>query len=188
MATDRILGLLGLARRAGKLQIGEAPTAETVLAGKARAIFLAGNTGEATRRKVMRHDARVPVFTLPHDKETLGASLGFPDTAVCCVTDVGMARALGERLAELSEANAQAARRVTEKEQRIASRKGIKKEKKADAKPVEIVDIEEEDLPQRENRARRPAFRAQKPDRPRRGGDRPKKPFYKKTDVRNSGR
>ena len=133
MATDRLLGLLGLARRAGKLEIGEALTAETVAAGKARAIFLAGDTGEATRRKVLRHDERVPVFTVPHDKETLGASLGFPGCAVCCLTDVGMARAAAEQLAPLSEANAAAAARVAEKEARIASRKGIKKKKKTTA-------------------------------------------------------
>lgn len=133
MATDRLLGLLGLARRAGKLEIGEALTAETVAAGKARAIFLAGDTGEATRRKVLRHEERVPVFTVPHDKETLGASLGFPGCAVCCLTDVGMARAAADQLAPLSEANAAAAARVAEKEARIASRKGIKKKKKTTA-------------------------------------------------------
>lgn len=133
MATDRLLGLLGLARRAGKLEIGEAMTAETVTAGKARAIFLANDIGEATRRKVMRHEERVPVFTMPHDKETMGASLGFPGCAVCCLTDVGMARAAAEQLAPLSEANAAAAVRVIEKEARIASRKGIKKKKKTTA-------------------------------------------------------
>lgn len=133
MATDRLLGLLGLARRAGKLEVGEALTAETVAAGKARAIFLASDIGEATRRKVMRHEERVPVFTMPHDKETLGASLGFPGCAVCCLTDVGMARAAGEQLAPLSEANAAAAARTAEKEARIASRKGIRKKKKTTA-------------------------------------------------------
>ena len=133
MATDRLLGLLGLARRAGKLEIGEAMTAATVTAGKARAIFLANDIGEATRRKVMRHEERVPVFTMPHDKETMGASLGFPGCAVCCLTDVGMARAAAEQLAPLSEANAAAAVRVIEKEARIASRKGIKKKKKTTA-------------------------------------------------------
>ena len=133
MATDRLLGLLGLARRAGKLEIGEALTAETVAAGKARAIFLASDIGEATRRKVLRHEERVPVFTMAHDKETLGASLGFPGCAVCCLTDVGMARAAAEQLAPLSEANAAAAARVAEKDARIASRKGIKKKKKTTA-------------------------------------------------------
>ena len=133
MATDRLLGLLGLARRAGKLVIGEALTAEIVAAGKARAIFLASDIGEATRRKVLRHEERIPVFTMPHDKETMGASLGFPGCAVCCLTDVGMARAAAEQLAPLSEANAAAALRVAEKEARIASRKGIKKTKKTTA-------------------------------------------------------
>lgn len=129
MATDRLLGLLGLARRAGKLEIGEALTAETVAAGKARAIFLASDTGGATRRKIARHEERVPVFTLPHDKETVGASLGFPGCAVCCLTDIGMARAAADQLAPLSESNARAAERIAQKQARIESRKGKKKTK-----------------------------------------------------------
>lgn len=130
MGTDRLLGLLGLARRAGKLQIGEAMTAETVAAGKARAIFVASNIGEATRRKLARHEERIPLFVLPHDKETLGASLGFPGCAVCCLTDIGMANAAAQQLASLNEQNARAAERVVQKEARIASRKGKKKVKK----------------------------------------------------------
>ena len=76
MELESLLGLIGLARRAGKLAVGEALTAELVTAGRARAIFLAQDAGEATRRKVMRHDARVPVFVLPCGKETLGRLFG----------------------------------------------------------------------------------------------------------------
>ena len=65
MQIEPLLGLIGLVRRAGKLAVREALTAELVAEGRARAIFLAADVGEATRRKVMRHDARVPVFRLP---------------------------------------------------------------------------------------------------------------------------
>ena len=58
MQIESLLGLIGLARRAGKLSVGEALTAEAVAAGRARAIFLAHDAGEATKRKVMRHDVR----------------------------------------------------------------------------------------------------------------------------------
>ena len=50
MELESLLGLIGLARRAGKLAVGEALTAELVAAGRARAIFLAGDAGEATCR------------------------------------------------------------------------------------------------------------------------------------------
>lgn len=131
MQIESLLGLIGLARRAGKLSVGEALTAETVAAGRARAIFLAQDAGEATKRKVMRHDARVPVFQVPCDKQTLGKAVGFAGCAVCAMHDVGMAEAAAKKLSEISPENAQAARRVSEKKSHIESRKGLKKDKKS---------------------------------------------------------
>ena len=78
METNPVLGLLGLSRRAGKLACGEEQVGEMVMAGKCRAIFLAEDAGDATRRKVMRHDARVPVFSMPCTRETLGNAIGVP--------------------------------------------------------------------------------------------------------------
>ena len=128
MQIEPLLGLIGLARRAGKLAVGEALTAELVAEGRARAIFLAEDVGEATRRKVMRHDARVPVFRLPCAKAELGRAVGFPDCAVCAMQDIGMAQAAAKKLAE---ENRLAAARVAQKKTRIDSRKGIKKDKKS---------------------------------------------------------
>lgn len=127
METNPVLGLLGLARRAGKLACGEEQVRETVAGGKCRAIFLADDAGEATRRKVMRHDARVPVFTLPCGRETLGSAIGVAGCAVCAVDDIGMAAALAGKLRDAGAANAAAAARVQEKKTRIDSRKGKKK-------------------------------------------------------------
>lgn len=131
MQIESLLGLIGLARRAGKLAVGEALTAELVAAGRTRAIFIAQDVGEATKRKVMRHDARVPVFQVPCDKQTLGKAVGFSGCAVCAMQDVGMAAAAAKKLAEVSPENAQAAQRVTEKKSHIDSRKGLKKDKKS---------------------------------------------------------
>lgn len=127
MQIDSLLGLIGLARRAGKLAVGEALVAELVAAGKARAIFLAEDAGEATRRKVMRHDARVPVFVLPCTKAVLGGAVGFAGCAVCAMQDIGMAQAAAAKLADTSPQNAAAAERVSEKKSRIEQRKGTKK-------------------------------------------------------------
>ena len=127
MQIDSLLGLIGLARRAGKLAVGEALVAELVAAGKARAIFLAEDAGEATRRKVMRHDARVPVFVLPCTKDVLGGAVGFAGCAVCAMQDIGMAQAAAAKLADTSPQNAAAAERVSEKKSRIEKRKGTKK-------------------------------------------------------------
>lgn len=131
MQIEPLLGLIGLSRRAGKLAVGEALTAELVAEGRARAIFLAQDVGEATCRKVMRHDARVPVFCLPCTKAELGRAVGFPDCAVCAMQDIGMAQAAAKKLADSSEENRAAAARVIEKKSRIDSRKGVKKDRKS---------------------------------------------------------
>lgn len=130
MQIESLLGLIGLARRAGKLAVGEALTAELVAEGRARAIFLAQDIGEATKRKVMRHDARVPVFELPCDKQTLGQAVGVAGCAVCAMQDIGMAQAAAKKLADTSEQNQAAAQRVVQKKTRIDRRKGVKKDKK----------------------------------------------------------
>lgn len=130
MQIESLLGLIGLARRAGKLAVGEALTAELVAEGRARAIFVAQDIGEATKRKVMRHDARVPVFELPFDKQTLGQAVGVAGCAVCAMQDIGMAQAAAKKLADTSEQNQAAAQRVMQKKTRIDRRKGVKKDKK----------------------------------------------------------
>lgn len=131
MQIESLLGLMGLARRAGKLAVGEALTSELVQEGRARAVFLCEDAGEATKRKVMRHDARVPVFIVPCSKQVLGKALGFADCAVCAMQDMGMAAAAAKKLSQTSQANAEAAQRVSQKKTYIDHRKAIKKNKKS---------------------------------------------------------
>lgn len=127
METNPVLGLLGLARRAGRLALGEEQVSEMAASGKCRAIFLAEDAGDATRRKIVRHDARVPVLTLDCTRDTLGRAIGMPGCAVCAVSDMGMAAALAQKLADTGSHNQAAAARVMQKKARIDSRKGKKK-------------------------------------------------------------
>ena len=115
MANDAALGLLGLSRRAGRLALGEEQVNEMVATGKCRAIFMAKDIGDATRRKVMRHDEKIPVFTLEAERIDLGHAIGMQGCAVCAVNDIGMANAIALKLESASEKNAKAAQRVFEK-------------------------------------------------------------------------
>ncbi len=99
---DRALGMLGLARRAGKLQTGE-ETVRTMLAEKhARLTVLASDAGEAAARKVrgLAAGTRQSVLALPYDKLTLGAALGRPVVSVAAFADVSMALAFVKALPE----------------------------------------------------------------------------------------
>ena len=130
MAVDAILGLLGISRKAGKLAFGEEQVRDMVASGKCRVIFLASDAGDATRRKVERHDIRVPILTLPWDKAALGDAIGAKrECTVCAVNDIGMANAIAGKLVYTGAANQRAAERVADKKARIDARKGKKKKK-----------------------------------------------------------
>lgn len=137
MANDPCLGMLGLARRAGKLAFGDELVRQLCAEHKARCVLVAADAGESTAKKATLYAARVsiPCITLPHDKETLGAAIGKNGCAVCALSDIGMAAAIGKLAAQYPEYAAVAAQ-LDEKNVRIQSRKGKKKPRSRDAQPT----------------------------------------------------
>ncbi len=93
--TDKTLGMLSIARKAGKLQTGE-ETVGVMLAEKhARLTVLAQDAGAAVARKIrgLAEGTRQRVLEIPYDKLTLGTALGRPSVSVAAFTDVSMALA-----------------------------------------------------------------------------------------------
>lgn len=131
-----VTGLLGLAFRAGKLAAGSDLVAEMVGAGKTRVLFLSADAGAAVKRDgaFLAQKARVPLMTLPCDKMALGRALGRPSCAICALSDIGFAASAAKKLAALSEENSAACALLTQKETRIRSRKGIKKDRSGQPK------------------------------------------------------
>ncbi|HHY92292.1 MAG TPA: 50S ribosomal protein L7ae [Firmicutes bacterium] len=86
---------MGLARKAGRLQVGEQACRQALSKGQAELIILAGDSSERTQRVFRRlgGEFRVPVclFTL---KAELGRRLGRDQVAVAVVTDAALARAV----------------------------------------------------------------------------------------------
>ena len=99
---DKALGLLGLARKAGKLQTGE-ETVSVMLAEKhARLTVLANDAGEVVTRKIrgLAEGSRQRILRIPYDKLSLGAALGRPSVSVAAFADVSMALAFVKALPE----------------------------------------------------------------------------------------
>ena len=98
--TANALGLLGLARKAGKLELGEDPVGAACRGRKARLVLLArdaaGNTADKARRLAQGSNARC--VRTPFLKEELGAALGRTSCAVLALTDEGFAKAMIEKL------------------------------------------------------------------------------------------
>ena len=99
---DNILHLLGLAMRAGRLEIGEEPVGAACRARSCRLILVARDAADNSFRRV-RHFADAGQclwLSVPYTKDELGAAVGRSVCAMTAVTDIGFANAIVERLAK----------------------------------------------------------------------------------------
>lgn len=175
---DNILRLVGLAKRGGNLEAGEEPVGAAARARDARVILVAHDAAENTFRRV-RHFADAGQclwLSVPYSKEELGSCIGRTSCAMVAVTDVGLASAIVNRLAELDpEKYALSAERLTLKAQRAMERraeaerheKNLRAGKKKHPAPPP---------PPEEPRARHgfpAAKKPPRPDRPPHGGEGP---------------
>ena len=201
MATDPVLRMLGLARRAGKLAYGDELVREACFDHKTRCVFIAGDAGANAAKKAAFYadKANVPCVTLPHGKFELGSAIGKAGCAMCAVADIGMAAAAVNKLAEQDPAYAEVAQQLSEKNAKIQSRRGVKKHKdkaeKTEEAPVKTEKSAEEKpkrtyrKPSGEKRPYRKDDENKRPyrkdnDRPRRKADGEKRPFRKDSKSR----
>ena len=88
---DKVLQLLSLAQRAGKVSSGEFKTEESVKLGKASLVILASDASDNTKKKFsnMCEFYEVPILFYS-DKETIGHYIGKEFRASVAVTDEGL--------------------------------------------------------------------------------------------------
>ena len=100
MANDPILHLLGLAKKAGRLEIGEEPVGSACRARQARLVLLAADAASNTYRRAAHFGeaGNVLWLELPFTKEELGFQLGRSSCAMLALTDAGFAAAVSEKL------------------------------------------------------------------------------------------
>ena len=105
MPHDPILHLLGLAKKAGRLEIGEEPVGAAARAHQARVLLLAADAAPNTVRRAAHFGEAGGALWLqmPFTKAELGEQLGRSSCAMLAVTDVGFAAALAEKLAARDE-------------------------------------------------------------------------------------
>ena len=98
---DKALGLLGLMRRAGAIELGEDNSAEAVRAGKAKVLLFSSDVSETARRKMLgiSHGRNVETVPVHYTREELGSALGVKSCAMAALTDMGFSNALMKELA-----------------------------------------------------------------------------------------
>lgn len=92
---NKLLSLLGLARRAGKVEPGFDAAVGAARSGKAALLLAAGDISEKTVKNLRYEGERagVPTLRVPFGMEELGRACGMR-AGVLAVTDKGFARAL----------------------------------------------------------------------------------------------
>ena len=165
---DKILSLIGLAKKAGMLEVGEEPTGAAARARSARLLLLADDAAENSYRR-LRHFAdagQCLYLRLPATKEALGRAVGRTSCAMAAVTDIGFAEAIARRLAAMDpEQFGTTAERLAVKAERAAQRR---REQAQHEKNVRTGKYKHEPAPQKTESAPVKEERRAAPKRPTR--------------------
>lgn len=122
------INYLSLARKAGRIEVGEEPTAAAARASHARLLVLAADAPDHTLRRARNFVAGTgqQLVRLPFTKEEMGAALGRSVVAMAAITDPALALAFLQAL-EQPETYASAIQDLTERTRRVRQRQAEQK-------------------------------------------------------------
>ena len=133
---DSALRLLGIARKAGRVEVGEEPAGAACRARQARLLLVAADAADNSVRRAAHfaEAGKVPWLRAPWDKGTMGGAVGRSACAMLALTDAGLAAALAEKLAQAHPEAAAAAEELSGRAARALQRQ---KEQRAHEKKLE---------------------------------------------------
>lgn len=179
---DPILSMIGICRKAGRIEAGEEPVDAAVRARDARLLLLAVDAADNTARRCA-HFAEVGQclwLRIPESKYELGRALGRGSCAVLAITDTGLALAVAQRLAEhdpakydeaVAKLQVKAQRARERQEEQLRHEKNLRQGKRREKTPPPPP--EEGRMPP--SPAKRPGGPGKGPGGPRKGPDGPRK-------------
>ena len=99
---EQILNLIGLAKKAGRLEVGEEPVGAAARARQVRLLLVAADAapGSARRAQHFAEAGQCLLLTVPCAKAELGRAVGCTVCAMAALTDIGFASAIVNRLAQ----------------------------------------------------------------------------------------
>ena len=136
---DRALNYLALARKGGRVELGEEPVGAAARAQKARLILVASDAGDHTWRRAKSFVAGTDQICLkvPYTKDELGLTIGRTSLAIAAFTDPALALAFlkampqSERYAAEIESLQKRTQRVQQRQKEArAHEKNVRKGKK----------------------------------------------------------
>lgn len=104
MKLDRVLSLIGLAQKAGKVASGEFSTEKSVKSGKSYLVIVAEDASDNTKKMFssMCEYYKVPIYFLA-DKEMLGHYIGKEFRASLSIDDEGFAKSVRKQIDGLNQ-------------------------------------------------------------------------------------
>ena len=121
---DKALNYLSLARKAGKIELGEEPVGSAARAQHARLVVVAKDASDHTWRRAKSFVAGTNqvILRLPYTKDDLGAAVGRQELAIGALTDPAMALAFVKALPD-PEQHTEVIDNLSKRTQRIAQRR-----------------------------------------------------------------
>ena len=101
MNNDKVLSLLGLAKKAGKVKGGEYCVETEVKKGRAKLVIVAEDASDNTKKSYtdMCSFKKVPVIFYGN-KDNLGKCIGCEERAAVVLTDEGFANAVNKQISQ----------------------------------------------------------------------------------------
>lgn len=118
--------MIGMALRAGRLEVGDEAAGDACQLRRCRLLLLAEDAGEGAQRRAAHfaEEGQCLLAELPCSREELGSALGRKSCAMAAVTDLGLAQAIVGKLAQADpERFGETAERLRVKAERAAQRR-----------------------------------------------------------------
>ena len=97
---DKVLNYIGLARKAGRAELGEEPVGAAARALHAHLIVVAADASDHTWRRAKSYAAGTDqqCIRLPYSKDEVGMAIGRQELAIAAITDPALALSLVQAL------------------------------------------------------------------------------------------
>ena len=121
----KALNYIGLAKKAGAIEVGETNTGAAIRAGKGRILILASDASDNAKRRAENfvHGTQTPLVSVPFSKEEISQVSGADGCSMAAFTDVGLAAVFMAALAENEPSFQQTAELLAQKNQKVQQRK-----------------------------------------------------------------
>jgi len=119
------LNYIGLAKKAGAIEVGETNAGAAIRAGKGRVLFLASDASDNAKRRAegFVNGTQTPLIVIPYSKADISQMTGIAGCSMAAFTDVGLAAVFMAALAEDEPSFKELAVLLAEKNQKMQLRK-----------------------------------------------------------------